>query len=210
MRDELLAFKPKAEEDNGASFEELLKINPDVKAWVTIDNTGIDYPIVQGEGNFDYINTDVYGDFSLAGSIFLDYSCDGSFNDTYSLLYGHHMEEHKMFGDLDLFKDETFFNENTTGQLILPDRTYHLEVLACLLVPSNEDAIFNPTQWQDDTAGLLDFAKEEAIHLHEDTIAEMLAADPDAQILAFSTCSTEFTDARTILLTWMKPAASAS
>ena len=99
---ELLQFKPKAGADNGASFEELLGINPDVCAWVTLDNTAIDYPVVQGEDNFTYVNTDVYGDFSLAGSIFLDVNCDKNFTDPYSLLYGHHMEESKMFGDLDL------------------------------------------------------------------------------------------------------------
>ena len=64
--------KPAADGENGASFEELLAINSDVKAWLTLDNTAIDYPVVQGENNFSYINTDVYGDFALAGSIFLD------------------------------------------------------------------------------------------------------------------------------------------
>ena len=92
VQGELLQFKPAADGENGASFEELLAINSDVKAWLTLDNTAIDYPVVQGENNFSYINTDVYGDFALAGSIFLDSDCDGSFNDPYSLLYGHHME----------------------------------------------------------------------------------------------------------------------
>ena len=100
VQGELLQFKPAADGENGASFEELLAINSDVKAWLTLDNTAIDYPVVQGENNFSYINTDVYGDFALAGSIFLDSDCDGSFHDPYSLLYGHHMENSKMFGDL--------------------------------------------------------------------------------------------------------------
>ncbi len=96
VQGELLQFKPAADGENGASFEELLAINSDVKAWLTLDNTAIDYPVVQGENNFSYINTDVYGDFALAGSIFLDSDCDGSFHDPYSLLYGHHMENSKM------------------------------------------------------------------------------------------------------------------
>lgn len=77
VQGELLQFKPAADGENGASFEELLAINSDVKAWLTLDNTAIDYPVVQGENNFSYINTDVYGDFALAGSIFLDSDCDG-------------------------------------------------------------------------------------------------------------------------------------
>ena len=201
---ELLSLKPKpgAQEDNGASFEELLAVNGDVCAWLTLDGTRIDYPILQGEDNLSYINTDVYGDFALAGSIFLDSDCDGSFHDPYSLLYGHHMENSKMFGDLDLYKDEAFFNENTTGTLVLPDRTYHLQIFACLLVPASEDAIFDVNQWDANLNGLLDFAQENALHLHSDTL-DTVRAREGAQVLAMSTCSTEFTDARTILLAWM-------
>lgn len=205
----LIQFKPTADADNGASFEELLAINGDVKAWLTLDNTAIDYPVVQGETNFSYINTDVYGNFSLAGSIFLDSSCDGTFQESYSLLYGHHMDESKMFGDLDLYKDEEFFNENTTGTLILPDRTYHLEIFACLLVPASEDAVFEPSQWQNNLSGLLAFAQgEDTLHLNQDTLTQLEAQGEDAQVLALSTCSTEFTDARTILLAWMVPSTS--
>ena len=43
---ELLQFKPAADADNEASFEELLAINPDVKGWVTLDGTAIDSPIL--------------------------------------------------------------------------------------------------------------------------------------------------------------------
>ena len=42
--------------------------------------------VVQGESNFTYLNTDVYGSFALAGSIFLDVDCDADFSGRYSLL----------------------------------------------------------------------------------------------------------------------------
>lgn len=201
---ELMQFRPAADADNEASFEELLAINPDVRGWLTLDGTAIDYPVLQGESNFSYINTDVYGEFALAGSIFLDADCDGGFRDDYSLLYGHHMDNSKMFGDLDLYKDAAFFAKNTTGTLVLPDRTYHLELLACLLVPASEDAIFETQRWSGQLGGLLDFAQANALHLHEDTLSRF-RDEGGRQILAMSTCSAEFTDARTILLAWMQP-----
>ncbi len=87
------------------------------------DHTKIDYPILQGEDNLTYINTDVYGDFALSGSIFLDSGCDRNFRGKYSLLYGHHMAEHKMF-EIGIFTEKKkFFNKSTTGTLILPDRS---------------------------------------------------------------------------------------
>lgn len=205
LQAELLKLKPDIGcEDSGASFEELRKINPDVCAWVTLDNTGIDYPVLQGEDNLSYINTDVHGDFAMSGSVFLDSDCDNQFRGKYSLLYGHHMADHKMFGDLDLYREKKFFDKNTTGTLILPDRSYKLEIFACMQVSASEDAIFAVQQWQTDASGLLDFASSHAERIHQETMDQAGRSEDLSQILALSTCSSGFTDARTVLLAVMK------
>lgn len=205
---DMLNLKPVLVADEGeevsASFEELLAINEDVCGWITMDNTNIDFPILQGETNMTYINTDVYGNFALAGSIFLDSRNDRNFHDPYSVLYGHHMANSNMFGDLDLYKDATFFRENTTGLLILPDRAYHLEIIACLLVPASDEMIFEPDLLQGDIASLLDYAQTESLYCHPDTL-EAVRQTENAQILALTTCASEFTDARTIILAVMEP-----
>ena len=173
---------------------------------MTLDNTKIDFPVLQGRTNLDYINTDVYGDFALAGSIFLDSRNDGAFADPYSVLYGHHMENSGMFGDLDLYKDAAFFAENRTGTLILPDRAWSLDVFACMLTSASEDRIFDPLTWEDGVEGLLQFAAAEAMHADTEAIAQLLArirAGEAPSVLAFTTCSSEFTDARTIVLAAM-------
>ena len=206
---DMVKIKPTVTEDGGgASFADLLAINQDVCAWVTLDNTAIDYPVLQGSTNLTYINTDVYGNFALAGSIFLDTRNQRDFSDSYSLLYGHHMENSEMFGDLDLYKDQTFFEENTTGTLILPDRAYHLEIFACLVIDAGEDAIFDPEQWQTDIDGLLSYAEDNCLYLHEETVSQLEQMD-HPQVLALGTCSTEFTDARTIILAAMEPCQAA-
>lgn len=201
---DMVKIKPEVEEDGGASFEELLAINPDVCAWVTLDNTKIDHPVLQGETNLTYINKDVYGDFALAGSIYLDTRNARDFSDPYSLLYGHHMENSGMFGDLDLYKDQKFFNENQSGMLILPDRSYKLEIFACLLIEAGEDAIFDPEQWQTDINGLLTYTRSNSLYTRETLIRKLEQMDTP-QVLALSTCATEFTDARTIVLAVMEP-----
>ena len=161
-----------------------------------------------GEG-IPSANTDVYGNFALAGSIFLDTRCDREFEQNYHLLYGHHMENSRMFGDLDLYKDGEFFDENRTGTLILPGRVKSLETFACLLVYASDDVIFEPDRWQDDIEGLLEYAQQNALNRSDETIDELRRAceDPEVetpQIVALSTCSAEFTDARTIVLAVMK------
>ena len=223
----LLAFKPQPQEDNSLSFGQLRDINPDVCGWLTLDGTAIDYPVVQGESNFTYLNTDVYGSFALAGSIFLDVDCDADFSGRYSLLYGHHMENGRMFGDLDKYKDGAFFRQNTTGTLTLPGGSYRLEVLACLVVPASEQAIFAPGKWRSDAGGLLPFVEENALQMDAQALrsdgetrncsrrnalqmdAQALRAleeEPEgAQFLAMATCSGEYTDARTVVLARMEP-----
>ena len=189
VRASLLELKPSLE---GPSFAELRAINPDVCAWVTLDDTGVDYPVVQGRDNLTYVNTDVYGKFSLAGTIFLDSRCASDFSDAYGLLYGHHMVSGQMFGDLENYQDAAFLREHTAGALLLPDRTCRLEVLGCLLLPASERRIFAPEE-QRDTAALLDWAADTALCWREE------ARRPE-QVLALTTCSSAFTDARTVVL----------
>lgn len=200
---DMLKLKPGIEEGQ-PSFEELLAINPDVVGWVTIDNTIMDYPIVQGETNLSYINKDIYGEFALAGSIFLDSRNDSLFEESYSLLYGHSISSGRMFADINLYKEESFFKKNQSGSLITLEGAYDLKIFATLLVPSNEVEIFNPRVWHDDIDELVDYADSRALFLDEDIIQEMRGME-DIKILALTTCSFEFTDARTAILAVMIP-----
>lgn len=206
VRADMLAFKPEVSPltDNRSAFEELREINPDVCAWLSLNNTNIDYPVLQGKDNLSYINTDVYGNFALAGSIFLDSRCNNSFTDRYCLLYGHHMENSRMFGDLDLYKDEQFFNENSEGLLILPWRCYSLEIFACLLVPASEESIFEPQLWRDNSRGLIDYVLNAAVYLRPSVMDRLCSSEEKPQILGMSTCASEFTDARTVILAVME------
>lgn len=213
VQSDMLRLKPDESDENGPSFEELLKLNPDVCAWITMDGTRIDYPVLRGETNLTYINKDVYGNFSLAGSIFLDSRCDREFAGMYSLLYGHHMENGSMFGDLDLYKEERFFTENRTGTLLIPSRAIELETLACMEVAAADEEIFETEKWQEDLTGMLQYIRENALVYDEAAVAGMEESMPDytggktdrcPRMLVLSTCSGEFTNARTVLIAAMR------
>lgn len=209
---DMIRIKPQVSEEaeeKGADFTELQKVNPDVCGWITMDNTQIDYPILQGDTNFTYLNMDVYGNFALAGSIYLDSRNSRDFSDTNSLLYGHHMADHKMFGDLDLYKDPDFFEANKTGKLILPEAAYNLEIISCLLVGADDDNIFEPTNWTDyNISRFLKWMRKNAMYVHEDVLNELEQTKEPYRLLVLSTCSYEFTDARTIVVTVLRPYAS--
>lgn len=199
LQNELLAFKP--EEDAAPSFDELQAINPDVCAWLTMDGTRIDFPVLRGENNWVYLSRDVYGNTSLAGSIYLDSRNAFGMTDAYSLLHGHHLDQGRMFGDLDLYKQERFFRENTTGTLLTPGGAWQLDVIAYLPVKSTDDVIFAPQRYTQDAAEVLAYVEQNARYLHQDILA--LARENHAPLLCLATCSSEASDARTIVLCMM-------
>jgi len=199
-------LKPEIEESEDGqvvSFSDLLEINSDVCAWVTLDNTKINYPVLQGDTNLTYINTDIYGEFSLAGSIYLDSRNSSDFTDTYSLLYGHRMDGGRMFGDLDKYKEPGFLVETKPSTLMTPNAVYDLEVYACIVVGSSDNMLYNPKLGPDGIGALLSYVEQKALFFDSESASKIRAQGANAKILAFSTCSSEFTDARTILLAAM-------
>ena len=205
---------PSEEPVDDSPFGQLKAINPDITAWITMPGTAIDYPVLQGSSNYSYINTDVFGEFALAGSIFLDYRNDKSFQDNYSLLYGHDMSQNRMFSDVNLYKDKEFFEDNHLGILLTPDGNHLLQSIACVVTSAGNSSLFNPENWKSFTPEqILQAVQEDAILIDPEgleALKERLEEDDGTDesayhVVALSTCSGEFTDARTILLTLMDP-----
>lgn len=186
-------------DDNTLSFDELRKINPDVVGWLTIGGTQIDYPIVRGENNFYYLNRDVFGESSLAGALYMDSRNSPDFSDIYTIIYGHHMENHLMFGDLDLFKDKEFFEKNQTGSILLPDGVKDLHVLAIMEVNDNVKEVFDPTIYDWEISGLCVYLQKNAMHLSQETLDAIMAAPDQYQVVALITCTSGATGNRTAL-----------
>lgn len=81
-------------------FEELEKINSDIIAWIRVEGTYINYPILQGETDEYYMKKDIYRKYSSAGSIFIDSNAKIDFSDDNTVIYGHNMRNQRMFADL--------------------------------------------------------------------------------------------------------------
>ena len=139
---DLLKYKPV----HGQSADKSSPITDEMVAWLTIDGTNIDYPVMQGKSNTDFLNTDSFGNYALTGSIFLDSRCSADFSDKYSLIYGHHMDYGKMFGSLDDFLSESYLRKHTTGTLLVgrnAEKEYKLRVFAAMRVSSRDKTVFD-------------------------------------------------------------------
>lgn len=193
---DLLKFKPStgAEEAENPTLSDLQAINAEVRGWITVDDTHIDYPVVQGEDDMKYVNMDVYGNFSLSGSVFLDNQNSPDFLDQYNLLYGHHMDNGGMFGDIVKFRDSGFFEKHQTGTLFSPEHTWTITFFACIETDAFDSVIFNPdTVNSGSQKVLLDHIRQKAVQYRDIGI---MAED---SVVALSTCAEAETNGRVIL-----------
>ena len=193
---EYSAYKPETKDSK--SFEELRIINPDVVGWLTVNDTSIDYPVVQGPDNRKYLDTTVEGEYRLSGSIFLDYRNNPSFSDYNSIIYGHHMEQEKMFGSLSEFGQETYFEEHPYGNLHFRDeegqwRDRGLEFFAVILTDAYDEVLYEPNVDKASRKTYLDHIYEVALHTRP------LDVGTDDCLVLLSTCTTERTNGRYVL-----------
>lgn len=189
LSNDIIKYKPGQSE----TAPEDPPISDDMVAWITIDGTNIDYPVMQGDNNVKYLNTDPFGKYSLSGSIFLDSRNSSDFTDDYSLLYGHHMEYGRMFGALDDFLDKSYLKSHCTGKLIVgkdAEKTYELEVFASMRANAGDEEVFDPGK-----GDIRKFIKQHS---------QVYTSEREGRILALSTCALNDSVSRTIVFCIIK------
>ena len=144
----------------------------------------------------EYINKDVYGNFALSGSIFLSSANQPDFTDPYNLIYGHHMSNGAMFGDVVEFTDEVYFTAHETGTLYLPGETRSIPIFACVEAEATDRRIYGYIA-EPDTTGqmqeLLSYVKEHAVQYRD------IRVTGEDSVVALSTCAESATNGRVVL-----------
>lgn len=109
------------------NFAELKAQNSDVQAWISIDDTNIDYPVMN-DGREDYLHLNFEGERSSQGSLFVDPSSD----DQLMIIYGHNMKNGSMFHDVDRFNGKDFFESHKSIKLYEEDKESELQPVVCM------------------------------------------------------------------------------
>lgn len=175
------SYKPDAD---GPGFSELQATNPDVCAWLTIYGTGVDYPVVRGEDNEKYLNTDPTGAFALSGSLFIDYRQPNDFSAPATIIYGHHMEDSLMFGDLDRYGQSTYLEQHNHGDLYYDGAHHGIEIVAYMDADAYDQTVYSTSVGTDpSTEDFIAYVREHAGVWQGDL-------GPEDHILVLSTCAT--------------------
>lgn len=190
--------KPAREEQRVSSidFPALQAAYPDIKGWLTIPDTDIDYPVLQsGEAKPDYyLKRNYRGEGDVNGSLFLQWNCD-VFESQNLVVYGHNMNSGAMFGNLDRYTDPAYcrtypdiFFQNAKG----------IEVYEILAVLKADISMFPFQQVNFEEPGSLEnYIKQAKSQSLFDIGGTMTAGK---QVLTLITCSYEWQEARTIVV----------
>ena len=179
-------------------FEALLKDNPHVIGWIYSPGTPISYPIVQTENNTDYLRTGLDGSYRHGGTVFLDFRNPSDFSAPNSIIFGHNLLDDTMFGTLEDYQSQDYYDIHPTLYLLTPEADYRLEVIAGLSLDARDplyrtdhnertyetflDRIFAASDFRSD------FPREEIL-----------------RTVSLSTCAYSSEDARYLLVTALIP-----
>ncbi|HEW9221097.1 TPA: class B sortase [Streptococcus pneumoniae] len=186
QQDELASF---------SGFSKLQELNPEVLGWINVYGTNIDYPLVQAKDNEKYLNKDSKGEFAATGAIFLDARNNPKFEDFNTIIYGHHVENGVMFGDVAKFADQEFFDQHRYGSIYYNGVEKGLEIFEMLEVDAYDFNIYDPgIQGEDRQQAYLDHLLSVAMHKRD------ISLSPSDRIILLSTCFLDVTNGRHIVV----------
>ena len=188
-------YKPTTEEGK-LSFAELQAMNSDVMGWLTIYGTSIDYPLVKAQNdNMEYLSKNPQGEWESSGSLYVDFRNGAHFEDFNTIIHGHHMAEHKMFGDLDLFTDNSYFTEHQYANLYYDGANHGLEIFAVLTIDAYNPIASNPNiQGAEQQQDLLNRIQNEAVNYRNTGVTT------NDHIVIMTTCNLGETNGRYTLV----------
>ena len=199
LADELENYNP-IDHHEEKGFYQLQQNHPDVKGWISIDGTHIDYPILQSEDNVKYLDHNAFGDYVVTGSIFLDYRFKADFTNFNTIIYGHHVPTGDMFGDIKKFTDKDFFENHRYGTIFYNGEEKELEIFGILEVNAYDMTIYRP---------LSDNVEENQAYyqylLTKATNKRDVSVTSEDKICLLSTCFVDVTNGRHILLAKINP-----
>lgn len=195
-------------------FSELLAVNEDVKGWITIPDTNIDYVVVQSgkDDPYYYLDKDIYHQYSKAGTLFLDVNCSVEENTQSLIIYGHNMVStpEKMFRYLTKYKVEksgknkvsSFYKEHPVIKFDTIYQTGEWKIFSVFITNGAEnkkDEFFDYTRSRfADASDFLNYVYQ--LRIRSELNIDCVDITDTDQILILSTCSYEVDNYRTVIV----------
>ncbi len=184
-------------------FDGLRAVNSDVVGWLYCPDTEINYPVLHGDDNDQYLHHSYTGEYLANGSIFVECTNSGDFLDSNTIVYGHSMRDGSMFGNLDAWGSQSYVNDHPVFWLLTPEQDYRVEIVSSYTTSATSSTytVFRGPSIE--------------FNAYLDQVIGQSVIDPPAQpeegarYVVFSTCAYSFDDARFVVHGKLVPVNSA-
>lgn len=199
------AMEPeKTEQETPAILEKYAAFyekNSDMIGWLSIEGMVIDYPVMQCEDDEYYLHHDFYGNEDKYGCLYVRAKADVNTPGTNFIIYGHNMKDGSMFGDLDLYRDESFYLEHSriSFDTLYEERTYEIVAVFLSQVYNSDEDVFKYYQfYQADTQEEFDYFYKniKKLSLYDTGVS----AEFGDTFLTLSTCAYHVEDGRFVVV----------
>ncbi len=182
-------------------YETLYNKNRRLIGWLKIEDTNIDYPVLQTTDNIYYLDHNFEQEYDKNGSLFLDAACDIVHRNTNLIIYGHHMRSGKMFGNLNKYSSESYYKEHPYIQFdtIYEKGTYQVMYVFRSKIYNEDEIVFKYYQFFDAVSEKeFDSNMQEmaAISLYDTGVR----AGFGDELLTLSTCDNSEADGRFVVV----------
>lgn len=182
-------------------YKILYNKNKKLIGWLEIDDTNINYPVMQTINNEYYLDHNLNQEYDKNGSIFMDKDCDILKPSTNFILYGHNMKNGKMFGKLSLYSSEDYYKNHKYIQFdtIYEKGTYEIMYVFRSQIYTEEEIVFKYYQF-------IDVLSEQEFDSYIQAMAELSLYDTGVeaqfgdQLLTLSTCDYYVDDGRFVVV----------
>lgn len=189
---------------------ELYAQNPEIVGWLTMEDTVLDYPVMQTPDDPEkYLHLDFEGTYDFAGELFIDAKCTLDFDftdetDTESdnlIVYGHNMKNGTMFRPIVSYKNEAYWKEHPTFTFttLYEERTYEVVAAFYDRVYYNYEDVFKFYQFID-AEDEADF--NEAVEYYKDKARYETGVTPEYgdKLITLVTCSSYVDNGRFVVI----------
>lgn len=163
-------------------FEKLAQTNSDIKAWLFLKDSKINYPVVKTNNNDYYLTRLFNKEYNSKGTLFVDFRNEAHFEDFNTIIYGHKTKDTTMFSELINYKEQEFYDKHKKMMLFTPEKKYDIEIFSIVQVEPDSDRYklyFNEFE----KAPYIQWAKDNSL------LPMDVSVSPEDKIVMFSTCS---------------------
>ena len=172
-------------------FSSLQAGSPDTVAWITGEDTPIDYPVMHTDNNEYYLSHLYSGEENRYGTLFAD--CRNT------VIYGHNMKKDAMFGSLMGYKEQAYYEEHPTMTLYTPDGDYTIELLSGTLESGDREFVRFRFESEEDFTGYIQSLQSRS------TFSSHGTAVPGDRLVSLCTCTYKQNNARYLVVGRLLP-----